>query len=64
VLGKMHASQISAGFKIDTRADDTLDSSVLMLKSGGMLMPTEAYYLEQQYADDRAKCAASISRAH
>ena len=58
VLGKFHASQISVGFKIDTRADDTDALSVFMLKAGGMLMPTEAYYLDPEYSEDRVRYLA------
>jgi hypothetical protein len=58
ILGKFHSSQISVGFKIDTRLDDKESRNVFMLKAGGMLMPTEAHYLEEQYLEDRVKCAA------
>jgi hypothetical protein len=57
ILGKFHSSQISVGFKIDTRLDDKESRNVFMLKAGGMLMPTEAHYLEEQYKEDRVRCA-------
>jgi hypothetical protein len=56
MLGKFHSNQISAGFKIDTRLDDKESRDVFLLKAGGMMMPTEAHYLEDQYKDDRIKC--------
>jgi hypothetical protein len=55
MLGKFHANQISAGFKIDTRLDDKESRDVFLLKAGGMMMPTEAFYLDDEYKEDRVK---------
>jgi hypothetical protein len=30
-----------------------------MLKAGGMLMPTEAHYLDDAYQGDRVKCGGT-----
>jgi hypothetical protein len=49
ILGRFHSNQISVGFKIDTRLDDTESREVFLLKAGGMLMPTEAHYLDDAY---------------
>ena len=55
ILGRFHSNQISVGFKISTRLDDLQSRSVFLLKAGGMLMPTEAHYLDDVYLEDRVK---------
>jgi hypothetical protein len=62
ILGKFHSNQISVGFKIDTRLDDAESREVFLLKAGGMLMPTEAHYLDDAYSEDRVKCANASRR--
>lgn len=56
ILGRFHSNQISVGFKISTRLDDVQSRSVMLLRAGGMLMPTEAHYLDDAYLEDRVKC--------